>query len=296
MVGVLKSTQKRYAYALLCFFKWRRIQKLRHPKTYDEVDNILGEYVNYLFQVGKPQYLGYDVVSAMRRYCPQSKASLNTAKTFLANWTSIIERRKALPLSPSMVRAMAGFALLRGQSGMGLLLLLSFLSLLRVSEALGLEVRDFTFLGTREMLLFLRDTKTSRQQNSSESVRIRDHRLCDTMRRLLAGLPSNTVLFPYQYGQVQKALTEFGLFFGLRNERLTTHSLRRGGASHFFKSCGSYDETQQQGRWAQLRTARGYIDAAVADAQQEALPPWAKERLAKAEKSLPSLLTSLKAL
>ena len=166
MVGILKSTQKRYAYALLCFFKWRRIQKRRHPKTYDEVDNLLGEYVNYLFQAGKPQYLGYDVVSAMRRYCPQSKASLNTAKTFLANWTSIIERRKALPLSPSMVRAMAGFALLRGQTCMGLLLLLSFLWLLRVSEALCLEARDFTFLSTRDMLIFLRDTKTSRQQNS----------------------------------------------------------------------------------------------------------------------------------
>ena len=65
-------------------------------------------------------------------------------------------------------------------------------------------MRDFTFLDTREMLLFLRDTKTSRQQNSSESVRIRDHRLSDTMRRLLAGMPNSALVFPYQYGQVHK--------------------------------------------------------------------------------------------
>ena len=116
-------------------FQWRRQNKYPQPNSLEALDSLVGEYINSIFQRKLPQYLGHDLVSGLKRYYPRSKDKLCTARMFLHNWTSVIERRKALPLSPDMARGLASLALAQHQVRTGLFILVCFPGLLRVSEA-----------------------------------------------------------------------------------------------------------------------------------------------------------------
>ena len=69
-IGVLKATQKRYWHSLIRFFAWRRQAGLAQPKSLDELDTLVGVYINWLFQRRLPQYLGHDLISGLRRFFP----------------------------------------------------------------------------------------------------------------------------------------------------------------------------------------------------------------------------------
>ena len=97
----------------------------------------MSEYIHLLYQRKLPQYLGYDTVSALRRFHPGSKPALETAKVYLQNWNSLITRKKALPLSVDLARAFAALSLSEGKVEQGIFVLLTFLGLLRVQESLG---------------------------------------------------------------------------------------------------------------------------------------------------------------
>ena len=60
--------------------------------------------------------------------------------------------------------------------------------------------------------------------------------------------------------------------FHVFDQRLTPHCLRRGGATWHFQRHGSYDLTQELGRWKQAKVAKLYINAALAEAAAHDLP------------------------
>ena len=43
------------------------------------------------------------------------------------------------------------------------------------------------------------------------------------------------------------------------------YSLRRGGATEFFRSTGSMAKTMERGRWSEMKTARIYVNTAMAE-------------------------------
>ena len=202
-------------------------------------------------------------------------------------------RKKALPLSADMARAFAALSLSQKNVAQGLFVLLTFLGLLRVQESLGLVKKDIIFLDSGGMLVLLRETKTGRTATSIESVRINDEKFCQALRNFCVPLLPEQRLFDFDYAQVAAFTTHLGRFFGVSDPRLTSHTNRRGGATYFFQACGSYDLTQQQGRWSQLKTARLYIDGALADLSQQTLPEWGRSRLDLAVQALPAALAQL---
>lgn len=153
--------------------------------------------------------------------------------------------------------------------------------------------KDVMFLESGGLLLLLRDTKTGRSLSSMESVPVNDVGLCKALKRICQHLDPETNVFTSDYAQVASFTTRLGVFFGLVDPRLTSHTYRRGGASYYFQACGSYDPTQQQGRWAQLKTARQYIDGALADLSQSKLPDWGRKRIDLACRALPAALAQL---
>ena len=46
---------------------------------------------------------------------------------------------------------------------------------------------------------------------------------------------------------------------------ITPHSLRRGGATHLFRSGSSLGEIAETGYWSHVKTCRQYIDSALID-------------------------------
>ena len=186
-IGVLKSTEKRYWYAIMKFFQWRRRQGIAQPRTMECLDAVVGEYINYLFQRRDPQYLGHDLVSGLKRYYPRTKHAMHTARMYLLNWNSTIERKKAIPLSSSLAKAFSALALSQGRVRQGLLVLVCFLGILWVSEALNLRAQDFLFLQNGQLILLLHDTKKAKTQGTPESCRINDLLLCKVFKKVLAG-------------------------------------------------------------------------------------------------------------
>ena len=47
------------------------------------------------------------------------------------------------------------------------------------------------------------------------------------------------------------------------------YSLRRGGATHWFRTTGSLDATTDRGRWGCVKTARIYINTGLADMNEQ---------------------------
>ena len=80
------------------------------------------------------------------------------------------------------------------------------------------------------------------------------------------------------------------MFLGVRSEAFTPHDLRRGGATWHFGLFSSYDRTQEHGRWSHQRTARQYIDEALAEVGLGGLSAPAIERVDRAARCLSTYL------
>ena len=92
------------------------------------------------------------------------------------------------------------------------------------------------------------------------------------------------------YGSFTREYKELGRFLGVRSEAFTPHGLRRGGATWHFGLFFSYDRTQEHGRWSHQRTARQYIDVAMAEAGLGEMSAPALERISRAARCLGTYL------
>ena len=88
-------------------------------------------------------------------------------------------------------------------------------------------IRWFCCLGT---------PKTGKRVVRLQACRTNDLSTCVALRRVVANLPQEEPLFPFQYGHVQSFISSLASFFGLSSPRLTTHACRRGRGLFLF--CG----------------------------------------------------------
>ena len=72
-------------------------------------------------------------------------------------------------------------------------------------------------------------------------------------------------MFGLSYAKFSDLLKFYARFFDVVSPRLTPHGLRRGGATWYFKLHGNYDRLASHGRWSQVKSARQYVDEAMAD-------------------------------
>ena len=80
---------------------------------------------------------------------------------------------------------------------------------------------------------------------------------------------------------------------GLKHPNLTSHGIRRGGATWYFSKTRSYDLTQEHGRWSSMKAAKAYINAATAEAGAASLPEWGEQRKVRAVRCLSHLLKEM---
>ena len=89
-------------------------------------------------------------------------------------------------------------------------------------------------------------------------------------------------LFVGNYKTLADGLTAVAALIGLRHGNLTTHSLRRGGASWYFGETRSYDRTQEHGRWGSIKVGRVRINQAMAEDGTSTMPKWGREKATRA--------------
>ena len=134
---------------------------------------------------------------------------------------------------------------------------------LRTEEILGLRVKDIVFGANLDSAhLQLPFTKGTRRSGGVEGVTLQCRFTVPVLKRLVQGLlPGDKLLrrSPSQFRRLFKAACcELRL-----DERVRPYSLRRGGATHFFRVTGSMDAVMEAGHWRDQRTARIYVNTAL---------------------------------
>jgi integrase len=164
-----------------------------------------------------------------------------------------------------MVWALAGLSFKHKRGDIAVALLLAFEGLLRTGELTSLQKSDIDVAKTfSSAVLNLGFTKTGSRIGSQESVTIEDPDICRILAARLLNLKPGDLLLP-------KGSFEFRRFFKQLVEELKLqslgfkpYSLRRGGATHHFRTCGQLSKTVVKGRWTNARTARVYINEGLA--------------------------------
>ena len=115
----------------------------------------------------------------------------------------------------------------------------------------------------QEAIVRLRDTKAGARQGVYEGVVVRDAPTLVALRSLCLKLKAGDQLLQLD----ERSFRKLWHRVVKRTERpglRRPYSLRRGGATWWFRATLSYDAVAERGRWSNVRTCRRYIEDAVA--------------------------------
>ena len=132
----------------------------------------------------------------------------------------------------------------------------------RVSSQSRLRLASAPFQAFRN--LTLPRSKGRTRSGQVETVVVSDPVLVRWDCSLFSTLPASALVLPYTYSQFRTRFNILVRDVGLPSGTWSSHSLRRGGATHLFRCSASLDRVTMHGRWASVRTARIYISEAVA--------------------------------
>lgn len=259
-------------------------------RSYRAFDAQLSQYINGLYLRGDPMYKAANVLSGFKRLMPQCRRSLEISALYYNNWAKTTPRKRALPLKPEWVKAFGVYAAVVKQPLLGLLAVLGFLGLFRVTELLELRSFQLTFVSESSLLFIFSDSKGAKLKGCPETIRIRDVQLIRALKVRAGAVGETGLLFPFTYTEVAAFLKDAAGNFELPVEQVTTHCLRRGGATWHFTLFASYDVTAEHGRWRHVKDCRLYVNAAMADLAEVALSAEAKAKIVNAAKAWPAVL------
>ena len=168
-------TVRRYLSAMNSFYKWRKARGLKANPKFSELDLQLGDYLNFLYQRGMPLNLGINCIAGFKKCQPRCKRQLDTASSWLNNWSRVTRRVQAMPLHPILVKGFISYGILNGDPEFALAIYIGFLGLLRGCEIFNLLLEDCQSRGPGHVCIVLRDTKGARLRNVEfETVTLKD--------------------------------------------------------------------------------------------------------------------------
>jgi hypothetical protein len=277
---VRPATLKRYDTACLLFFRHLRNENVELPSDHSALDSVVCAYIEVLWQEGESKSLAGDLLSGLQHHTPALKGWLNGGWRLHGAWSKLELPARALPISPLMAQALAGKALLMHWKDVCILILVGFHTLMRTGELCTLQKRQCQMLSPDLMVIVLEDTKSGQRAGIVERVTVTDARLIKALDKYLASLePGDTLLrrtpaqFRVCFQQCRDALK--------LDKAVMPYSLRRGGATADFRHHGQIDKTADRGRWGNTKTARIYINTALAE-QAATVSPEVSKRLNEA--------------
>ena len=188
---------------------------------------------------------------------------------------------------------MIGLAIIENRHDLAIALYLGFAGMFRASELCFLKLAHINVIGPLSAIISLRESKTAVRMANAEAVLIKDSCLVSLLKcRIARGNPQDA-LIGVRYNELSKIIKEYASFFGVSHPHVTPHSLRRGGATWHFKRCQNVDVVQALGRWSQARTAKLYIDEALADTSEAELSVEGRQQLRTVLAKFPVLIQRL---
>ena len=232
------------------------------PGSTSGTDDLLAEFIEDCWLQGEARSLIGDALSGLQHVGPQLPRGLQDAWRLFGTWSKKEVPTRARPLLPEQVLAMAGFALLDGDVAMAAALLVSFNGLLRAIEVI-VQANQATFdfsKGTCHLDLGL--TKSGQRAGIAEHVIIDDPEAVLLLGRVLANKPAGVQL-QRNTAAFRRAFAKLVVRIGASPGRYKPYSLRRGGATHHWRTLGNLGLTTVRGRWRHQTTARTYLQYVV---------------------------------
>ena len=269
---VQPSTRQRYTKAIDQFLAFLKLNNLVLPRSRDQLDPLVCEYLEHLWATGQGRSLASDCVAGLQNHDAKIRGHLPGAWRLLKAWATNEIPNRPPPLPEHVVHAMCGWAIFHQRYSFAVSLLLGFYGMLRTGELLGVRRKDFVSNDKgRKILLSLGLTKAGKRAGAAESVVLGHDRVVKPLNRWmsLVSSPASLAKSPSQWRALfNAALQSLSIdSFGFR-----PYSLRRGGATWWFTKHHSLDQILLQGRWQAAKTARIYLNEGLAVLAEIRLP------------------------
>jgi integrase len=271
-----EATMKRYDIAVQDMVKWAR-RHGEHAATVEELDELICDYIHYLYETGGSKSAANNTINGVVNHMPQFRKRFHRARAAAAGWSRKHVGISYPPITRELMAAVAMRLAYTGRHDMAVATHLSFDCFLRIGELCNLRVRNIAVDGDdriaaehRGMMVSLDNTKTGRDQ----AVRVHDPQVERLMEDMLRGKSrhSNALLFPFSTATYWRHFKNACAHLGL-DRRLTTHSLRHGGATRWHHVLGrSLEQVSHRLRHASLKSSIRYIQSGVALLMQRRAP------------------------
>ena len=269
---VQPRTRHRYDHALRQFLDWLTREGLRLPTQASQMDNVVSDYLEFLWASGEGKSVANNALAALQDYEPSLKKKLPGSWRLMKAWNSAEIPNRAPPLTLSLLNALCGWSVMQDCPEFGLSLRVAFFGLLRTGELLSLRAKDI-YLNTPKgpAVISLGLTKSGARQGAAESITIHDSSVIPSLYRWKCQAKPHDFLTskPHAWRNLFNRAIE-----GLKLQEFAyrPYSLRRGGATFFFQHHGSFDRLLVQGRWGAAKTARIYLNDGLAQLSEISVP------------------------
>ena len=268
-LGTLKSNtlsasiRKRYDTQLKAFFDFLDDEGEELPDEYWRLDELLCLFIEFLWEEGLPKAHAGDAISAVSRFVSGAKRHLGESWRLKSKWDQLELPNRATPIMARLVGAMIGYELSRKRHRMAAALALAYHCLLRTGELVSVRFCNLEFSdGGSSGFVFLGYTKGGKRRNMEEKVEITDPNVVLLLHLAAERCHPTDRLVEGEMAAFRKHFDDIVAAFYLDGLGYKPYSLRRGGTTHHFRQCQSLDNTVLRGRWANVKTARLYIDSA----------------------------------
>jgi hypothetical protein len=152
-------------------------------------------------------------------------------------------------------------------------MLIGYQGLLRTGEITKLKKRDWTWIPRRKLaLLLLGDTKGGKRRGEQETISIDDPVLCQLVNEYLARCHDHEPICGRSGPSFRSWFRRLVHSTALgRQVDYKPYSIRRGAATDYFQRTRNLDALAARGRWANVQTARIYVEEAGAEAAEIAI-------------------------
>lgn len=255
--GISEKTRKGYLTALQ-----RLMPALEGVSTPSQLDVAVAHWLENAWEDGETLYVVSNALCGLHFFEPLTKHCIPTAWRLFATWRKLEWPSRAPPLTASIVKSLANYALTHKDLFFAALLALGFFALLRTGELLSLRGSDI-LCGEKQLILSLKGTKTGQRNAADETVAVEDPFTILIVQTALEVLQSHNAtsqrLWEFSQQSFRNHFEAYMQRFHLDHLQFRPYSLRRGGATHLFQMSGSMELALVKGRWSSNKVARVYI-------------------------------------
>ena len=233
-------------------------------------DRFLSAYIEHAWEAGSTRGEAGNALSASVLVYPQLRGRGHLADSwFLLNaWSRYEVPMRAPPMPVEVLLALVWFFVRKGQLGGAVMLALGFDCFLRTGEMLSLILSDINIDDSFTGVVRLSHTKTGQRHAAFEASTINDP-LCGRLyrayqRQLAEGTHQEHYLFLPKAHVFYRLFREGLDWLGLGSVGFLPYSVRRGGATAYFRATRNMEASLDRGRWSSARVARIYLNDGLA--------------------------------